>query len=119
MKIVNLKTFLSLPEGTVFSKYEPCVFDSICVKRDSLLDINDFLFDDIGLAAIENDSSEDFSDKLFDSQHNNRSLKMDFYYTGRDGCFDKNQLFAVLESDDIKELIKKLKFCLNAVVLSR
>ena len=36
MKIVNLETFKLLPIGTVFMKYEPCIFGDLQVKGDTL-----------------------------------------------------------------------------------
>ncbi|GAH13600.1 unnamed protein product, partial [marine sediment metagenome] len=34
MKIVNRKTFLQLPIGTLFSEYEPCVFYGLFIKTN-------------------------------------------------------------------------------------
>lgn len=35
MRIVDRKTFLAMPIGTVFSKYEPCVFGNLCIKGET------------------------------------------------------------------------------------
>ena len=38
---------------------------------------------------------------------------MDFAYEGRDGLFDKDQLFAVWSIRDIRSLIDRLQECLK------
>lgn len=105
MKIVNRATFLAMPEGTVFAKYEPCVFGELMIKGESLF--NDFCYQQI-VDAIECAGSGDFADKLFDAQEQGKSLTMDFYCQGRDGCFDDDQLFAVWELENVRGLIHRL-----------
>ncbi len=61
MKIVNRKTFLSLPKGILFSKFEPDVFREVEIKGGSLP--NDYFYQDIA-SAIQCSGSNDFSDKL-------------------------------------------------------
>jgi len=45
MRIVDLKEFRALPPGTVFMKYEPCVFERLSVKGKTLE--ADFLYADL------------------------------------------------------------------------
>ena len=93
--------------GTVYSKYEPCVFHGLYVKADEPGNYkDDWLYDDL-IGAINADSSEDFTDKC-EAMERGESVKMDFEQTGRDGLFDNNQLYAIYETDDIKELINRL-----------
>lgn len=113
MKIVTLQEFLNMKNGVVFAKYEPTVFDNMRVKTESIHKTNDFCYEPIDASAIENDSSEDFLDKLIDAEKNKISLKMDFSYSGRDGCFEPEQLFAVLERQDVLALVEKLNDCLK------
>ena len=108
MKIVNLEKFRSLPEGTVFMKYEPCVFGDLSVKGETWQ--HDWLYSNITY-NIDCVSSDDFSNKLDDAENNGASLQMDFDCFSRDGCFDRDQLFAVYEKDDIDGLIERLIKC--------
>ncbi len=112
MKIVSLKEFLLLPTGVVYMKYEPCVFEDLCVKDDSLN--KDFFYSNITY-DLDCTGCDDFADKLFDAQENKTSVKTDFDCVGRDGCFDDEQLFAVYEKEDVERLIDKLnKSLINA-----
>jgi hypothetical protein len=117
MKIVDRKTFLSLPAGTLFSKYEPCVLDDLCIKGESRLpsgdnDPGDFWEQQIA-GAIDAVNSGDYSEKLFESQEHGTSIKFDFYCEGRDGLYDAAQLFAVWEPDDVRQLISRLQATLK------
>jgi len=109
MKIVDLKTFRSLPENTVFSKYAPCFFDDLQIKGETWE--YDFVSQSIA-DAIECSGSDDFSSKLESAELTGKSLTMDFDSYGRDGLFDGDQLFAVWESNDVKALIERLTLCL-------
>lgn len=109
MKIVNRGIFMSLPENTLFSKYEPCCFEHLHIKGDNCG--SDFLAQQINDAIECNDSGE-FTDKLDDAMANDTSVDMDFDCMGRDGCFDEDQLFAVWEPPDVKNLIARLRQCL-------
>ena len=112
MKIVDRTHFLCFPSNTVFSKYEPCVFEGLMVKGESLLEINDFIYEDIDSSAVDSDSSEDYAYKLFEAQSTGISVGLDFDQTARDGFFEDTQLFAVWEKDDVRKLIEKLQECL-------
>ena len=101
---------MAMPEGVVFSKYEPSYFGALCVKGETLK--HDFLYQDIGCDAVESESSEDFVGKLDDAHCLGATVPMDFHCMGRDGCFDENQLFAVWEEGDVRDLIARLKECL-------
>ena len=105
MKIVNLETFRSLPNGTVFSKYEPCVFRGLKIKVDTW--DGDFLYQDL-IENIDCISSEYFDDKC-DLAEAGGSIGLDFYCNDRDGLHEKGQLFAVYEKNDLTGLIKRLQ----------
>jgi hypothetical protein len=92
MKIVTREEFLKLPEGTLYSKYQPCVADQIHIKGETVMD--DFCCVDIS----------DSTDFMY-AAGNSQPVNLDRPY--RDGCSrDKDQLFAVWELDDLKELAK-------------
>lgn len=101
MKILNLQDFLKMPSGTVFRKFEPCIYDGICIKKHSINTI-DFCY--VGTDFVDGDG-----------QYVNLEtgeFKME-YIVGRDGCFDEDQLFAVYDKSDLVELIEVLQESLN------
>jgi len=110
MKIVNLETFRSLPVNTLYSKYEPCVFEEMLIKDETIE--YDFFCSSI-VDALELSETVSFSSMLSEAQETGDSLDMDFDICGRDGCFEKDQLFAVYENKDVKALIEKLKTCIH------
>ena len=105
MKIIDRETFLKLPAGTVYSKYEPCVFGDLCIKGDSLK--NDWAYQSI-VDAIDAIDSPVFSDKLFLSEKTGESIDMDFYCMVRDGLFENDQLFSVWDKKDVIALMNRL-----------
>lgn len=110
MKIVNLETFRSLPPNTLYAKFTPNVFDEFCIKGATWE--FDFLTTDALSSAILCLSSDGFNAKCKQAM-NDVSVEMDFDSYGRDGFFDKDQLFAIYEDEDIIQLIDKLKQCLR------
>jgi len=111
MRIVNLKTFRSLPINTLAMKYEPCIFGDLFVKGETWE--HDFLLENI-TNEIESGSSDDMTDKLFMAEKKGDSVKMNFDAIRRDGMMEDRQLFAIWEKEDIKGLIAKLNKCLES-----
>lgn len=113
MRIVNLTEFLDLPPNTVFMKYEPCVFETLSVKGDSL-SYNDFYYSDI-VDEIESSGTDEMTDTLCEAEKDSTySIKLDVDIQGRDGSFHDEQLFGVYEQKDIDNLINRLKSCKGA-----
>jgi hypothetical protein len=113
MKIINRPAFLKLPAGTVYSKWEPCVFGELLIKGDTLPTAPDWFYQSIA-DAIDHTGSSDFSDKLFAAAETGESLRMDFACEGRDGCFESDdQMFAVWERADVEALIARLSATLT------
>jgi hypothetical protein len=113
MKIVNLTTFLSLPAGTLFSKYTPYCFGELYIKSDSIHQSRDFLYREI-VSAVDSEDSDDYREKLDRAEHHGESISMDFDTESRDGTFEDKQLFAVWESEELQNLIT----CLQSVPTS-
>lgn len=107
MKIVDLKEFMELPEGVVFTKYTPCVFDELCIKGSNVGEF-DFL---INICTRTLSGINNYSPEVLEM---NKSIPMDFDSVERDGCFDEGQLFAVYEKADVEGLIAKLQKSLKA-----
>ncbi len=110
MRIVDRAAFLALPAGTVYSKYEPCIFGELHIKGDTWG--NDFLCQQIA-DAIAAKSSNEFDMQLAEAQQAGASIPMDFDCLGRDGCFDGPVTwFAVWEPADVEMLIARLAVAL-------
>lgn len=112
MKIVNLKTFLALPEGTIYCKYNQSSFGDLCIKYDSSSFGDDFVY--AAVMDIDSESGEDLWDKLDLAEKEGIAFPLDFEQTGRDGLFDPDQLFAVWEKTDVVNFIGKLNVCLES-----
>ena len=106
MKIINLTEFLKMPIGTIYSKYEPCYFSGLMVKDKNSGEI-DFYYNDL-IGNVDNENTGDFFDKCTEAEKSGKSLKLDFDIIGRDASYNKNQLFAVYEKEDIEGLVKTL-----------
>ncbi len=107
MRIVNLKAFLALPSGTVFSKYEPCVFGPINVKGDSIGEIYFFTWDLAG--SIKANGTDEFVERLHRAEKSGEELETDFNQEVRDGMFQDDQLFAVYSKEDVAKMIARLE----------
>lgn len=94
-----------MPPGTVFAKYDPCIFGEIQVKGETWG--NDFLTQYL-VDAIDCSGSDELYRLLHDAEHNGTELDMDFDCGSRDGLFDDDQLFAVFSKKDLKGLIVRL-----------
>ena len=105
MKIVDLNTFLKLPNGTVYAKFTPCEFEDICVKEFADNEL-DWIYSP--LLEVDADELSDVYNITNESYVEGTSFNLDVNYTRRDGFFDTKQLFAVYEKHDLVQLIDKL-----------
>lgn len=104
MKVLNRKDFLAMPEGTFYCKGKPWYFDGFYIKGRSLYNPNNL--DDWGdwiylnpCWAEGKDSGECF-DTLERSLQTGESFNCD-KASGRDGCFDLEEIFLVFEKKDL------------------
>lgn len=108
MKIINRIEFLKLPNNTLFSTYDPCVFGEIQIKGETI-GTNDFRVQSIN-DAINCGSSNDFYDILDKAQESSESFDLNFDCWSRDGLYDPDtQLYAVWDNKDVEALIERLK----------
>ena len=108
MKIITRKQLMESPSGTVWSYYEPCIFNGLHIKDSEPFDgFLDFVVSDL-IGAVRHVSSEDFVVKC-EQMEAGESLPVDFELTGREGMFDDKQLFAIYEKVDIENLITRLQ----------
>ena len=124
MKLVDRKTFLSLPEGTVFCKF-PLTdkgdasgmmygINTPSIKGESLN--NDFFYCTLGesLQPKEANNSEEMF-KCFFNMQKELGKEVPFELVGgRDGFFDdENVGFMIYSKEEIQEMIDELTHCLN------
>lgn len=99
MKIVDRKTFLAMPAGTIYCKGVPWAFDGITIKGSSLT--NDWSYLDMAWPSAF-DSGE-ASQILDSSLQDGTSFPCEDAF-GRDGCFDDEAVFLIFEKEDLKAL---------------
>jgi hypothetical protein len=115
MKIVDRQTFLAMPAGTLFSKWQPCVFEDVQIKGVTLFNGEraiDFSLQQIADAVASNDSGE-WSDIQCASVDCGSSFALDFECESRDGFFDADQMFAIWERADVEGLLARLRLALS------
>ena len=83
MKIVDRKTFLSLPSGTLFSKWRPLVMDALEIKLETLGD--DYYYQ--SLDTVQSEADQPYTDAL-DRLDDGDSIQVDLHDANRDGMFD-------------------------------
>lgn len=105
MRIINLKEFLKLPEGTLYVKFDPVLFDELSIKESSISDLDWIYSPIINVDAID---SADIYGITNESLVEGSSFDLDINCTTREGMYDESQLFAVYEKSDVKQLIQKL-----------
>lgn len=115
MKIVDRMTFLNLPKGTIFSKYEPEMFYGLEYKVDDPDDYDDInIRSDFWSIPLVNGHIREEYHKEGDYMGNSISdydhFEFDLDCGGRDGLYEEKQLFAIYEKEDILQLIGRLTY---------
>jgi hypothetical protein len=98
MRIVSFPEFAALPEGTIYSEYEPCVCRGLYCKKGTIYDIAG------DVRGGENRPIDFFNVSLTGECWNGDDPTVDDV-PGRWGLFDHDAQFAIYELDDL-ELIK-------------
>ncbi len=106
MKIVDRKTFLALPENTVYAKFfEGDTFNNLQIKGETWT--NDFLYEDLN-EFDDCDSSEERYEKMERMVKQGESFPLRLDSSSRDGLFEEDQLFAIYDKEDISKIIARL-----------
>jgi hypothetical protein len=117
MKLLNREEFLKLPKGTLYDKYYQKLLGDTCVK-DASIRAEEEIGDFYTMPYIN------ISDDVFDNDHSDASdyfvktmqCDLDFDCYGRDGFFDKDQLFAGFEAKELSEITKILQTVLKLAI---
>lgn len=115
MRIVDRKTFLAMPPGTVFAKYDPSIMRELMVKSDSVANAGDLVdFRYMSLTdEVDCSGSAERDHTMFAAEEEGVPFALHFNTECRDGLFDADQLFAVWERDDVEGLIARLQKALT------
>lgn len=95
MRLVKRAEFLRLPEGTLYLKGVPWAFGNLSVKGETLL--NDWYCKEVGW--IDAPDGDDFG-WLSKMENEGISLPIGDTY-GRDGLFEEDAIFLILEREDL------------------
>lgn len=114
MKIVDRKTFLQMPEGTVFCKIgkNDCFISEPCVKHEPLCG-NDFFNTGISDFMFGN-GSDDFTEAIFAMQQDpTKEYEMELW-GGRDGYFEGSEIrFLIFSKSEVQQMIELLQEALK------
>jgi hypothetical protein len=106
MRIYGRAAFMQLPEGVIFAKGQPWFWGDLCVKGETLHDDDgpiDFAYRN--LIGIESHDTGELVERFEAMLQQAVSFPMEDAY-GRDGCFDKDDLFLVWERADLEEMMR-------------
>jgi len=103
MKIVSKQEFYKLPSGTLYSDYNPCIFDGLKIKGDTIGDGSpiDYFYQDL-IGNVE--ATSDPRDIAF---------MLDFCCEERDGLYDNNATYAIYAKEEILALANKIMRCVG------
>lgn len=112
MRIVDRATFLAMPKGTVYTKYDSCNFGDLCVKDETLPGDHDWFYQST-VDAVYAESGVMLLEVLEAARRTGSPVRMDFDVQDRDGLFDQDQMFAVWDPQDVRGLIARLQRALT------
>ena len=104
MKLYNRKQFLALPSGVVFTKDDADI-DSFQIKGNTLGE-NDFNYQP--LVSINSHEFHEHHAAVLSLRITSQGTA-DFYNWYREGSYDTEGTFAVLESHEVRGLIDRLE----------
>lgn len=113
MKIIDRETFITMPEGTVFSEYEPCYFGPLMIKGATVGAVD--WYEQTVSDAFDFNDTDDLYRKC-DAAVNGGNLPITLNCETRNGMFDDDQLFAIWDQRDIAALITRLQRSLESSV---
>lgn len=108
MRVVDRKTFLTLPAGTIYCKGAPWAFDTICIKDDSLA--NDWIY--LNPAWPSAHDSGEAVELLETSIATGSSFPCEDAF-GRDGCFNEKDVFLIFEMEDLFSLKNRIETAID------
>lgn len=126
MRVVDRKTFLDLPAGTIFAKLDDqskgltLGHGEMMIKGDTmrLMDEHssgDFIYQDLDWSQLRANDSSELCDAMLDMIENGKSHPMDYdENTARDGLYERDEKYVVWEKYDAIGLVDCLLKALQA-----
>lgn len=109
MRIVDFATFMSMPYGTVFAEYQPCVITGqISIKNENCGD-HDFWAQSF---CPSFDGQDDCTTALIEMEETGASFNAD-YASERDGSYDDKRLFMIWEAEDLVGLFENIRVAIE------
>jgi hypothetical protein len=117
MRIVNRTDFLAMPAGTVFMKFpsqpdDPArldlAYDGVIGIKGATICGNDFGVQPLMPFFEGANNDGDWFDIMVTMIAGKSSPAVDYDFMGRDGLFDREQMFLVWEKDDLRRMIARL-----------
>lgn len=96
MRIVSREELMQQPIGTVFRKFEPCVWRGEWLVLEAVWP-SDFVFRNLGPQPL--DGPDDLHGLKWDDS------------TERDGCFDHDATYVILDQKDIEDMARQWAAC--------
>jgi hypothetical protein len=114
MRIVTQKEFYDLPVDTLYSIYDPCIFNGLFIKKETIYSEDgegiDFYYQDL-IGNVKTNLSESILEILSKAELDGSRFRLDFRSIDRDGLFDQDALYAIYEKNEVKDLISCLDSC--------
>jgi hypothetical protein len=103
---------MALPAGTVYMEYRNSGFGELSIKCNNNREwsedsAGDFNVD--SLLNIKNTGTGDLFDILDVMEKSPISVPMDFEYTGREGLYDNDQKYAVMDPYDVVAFVDRIR----------
>lgn len=114
MRIVDRKTFLAMPRGTIYHQMQGWTTDSgdMEIKHDTL-DSGDYQFASMtGVQIVDSARSDEWNDRM-EQMENGASHPAAFDCIDHDGCYEDDQMYLIYERADVEALISKLQDSLD------
>lgn len=106
MKIVDRKTFLAMPAGTVYAKIPVrWIVNNLCVKFETT-DYNDWYY--MSFDWVDASDSGEAIDRLEEMWKSGTSYPVQ-NSVARDGLFDEDDHFLVYEQEEVEHIIHSIK----------
>ena len=110
MKIVDRKTFLALPNGTIYQDYRSTCADGNLLRKGDNITTNDYYAACLsGESVVDAHDSGDFFDKFTAMEDTGASLPANFEVECRDGMFEADARYFIYEREDVVKLIAALQ----------
>lgn len=111
MRVVSRQELLQLPAGTLYHAWQPCWFDGLCIKGESM-PLREGYPGDWWVVHVPTPDTDVTVDGLVQLDEG-KPVAVDLETASRDGLFDDKLRYAVWERADVEKLVARLSCCLG------